>query len=165
MRIVVTRPHRSGEKTAAKLEALGHEPVLLPLFHPVHHGQRAIPALSDPLSAIAATSAEALRSLETLRDRLAPHWSKPLFAVGEATAEAAEKIGFTNIFTASGDAVSLAGLVAEHRSLLKNGAPPALSRRYAPRHRVRRRSCCCRDPIPGSRLLRNAAVRSFGRYA
>ncbi|CDN93097.1 uroporphyrinogen-III synthase [Agrobacterium tumefaciens] len=123
MRIVVTRPHRSGEKTAAKLEALGHEPVLLPLFHPVHHGQRAIPALSDPLSAIAATSAEALRSLETLRDRLAPHWSKPLFAVGEATAEAAETIGFTNIFTASGDAVGLAGLVAEHRSLLKNEGP------------------------------------------
>ena len=123
MRIVVTRPHRSGEKTAAKLEALGHQPVLLPLFHPVHHGERAIPALSDPLSAIAVTSAEALRSLETLRDRLAPHLSKPLFAVGEATAEAAEKIGFSNIFTASGDAAALAALVAEHRSLLKNGLP------------------------------------------
>ncbi|CUX33674.1 uroporphyrinogen-III synthase [Rhizobium oryzihabitans] len=120
MRIVVTRPHRSGEKTAAKLEALGHQPVLLPLFHPVHYGEHAIPALSDPLSAIAVTSAEALRSLETLRDRLAPHLSKPLFAVGEATAEAAEKIGFSNIFTASGDAAALAALVAEHRSLLKN---------------------------------------------
>jgi uroporphyrinogen-III synthase len=123
MRIVVTRPLRSGEKTAEKLKAFGHEPVLLPLFHPVHYGERATSALSEPLSAIAVTSAEALRALEALRDRLAPHLSKPLFAVGEATAEAAEKIGFRNIFTASGDAEALAGLVAEHRSFLTNEEP------------------------------------------
>ncbi|MDH7802969.1 MULTISPECIES: uroporphyrinogen-III synthase [unclassified Rhizobium] len=123
MRIVVTRPLRSGEKTAAKLKALGHEPVFLPLFHPVHHGERAISALSEPLSAIAVTSAEALRALETFRDRLASHLSKPLFAVGEATAEAAETIGFENIFTAAGDAESLSGLVAEHRSFVTNEEP------------------------------------------
>lgn len=123
MRIVVTRPLRSGEKTAAKLKTLGHEPVLLPLFHPVHHGERATSALSNPLSAIAVTSAEALRALEALRAGLAPHLSKPLFAVGEATAEAAEKIGFKNIFTASGDAEALARLVAEHRSLVTDEEP------------------------------------------
>lgn len=77
MRIVVTRPQRSGERTAAKLEALGHEPVLLPLFHPIHHGERAISALSAPLAAIAVTSAEALRALDTFEEQLAPHLSKP----------------------------------------------------------------------------------------
>ena len=123
MRIVVTRPLRSGEKTAAKLEALGHEPVLLPLFHPVHHSERAISALSEPLSAIAVTSAEAMRALKDFRPRLAPHLSKPLFAVGEATAEAARDIGFQHILTASGDAVALAGLVTEHRLLLNSEAP------------------------------------------
>jgi uroporphyrinogen-III synthase len=123
MRIVVTRPLRSGEKTAAKLEALGHEPVLLPLFHPVHHGERAISALSEPLSAIAVTSAEALRALRDFRHRLAPHLSKPLFAVGEATAEAAREIGFQNILTGSGDAVALAGLVSENRPLTESTDP------------------------------------------
>ncbi|MCZ4432534.1 uroporphyrinogen-III synthase [Agrobacterium sp. SOY23] len=123
MRIVVTRPQRSGERTAAKLEALGHEPVLLPLFHPVHHGERAVAALSDPAGAIAVTSAEALHALATSGERLAPHLSKPLFAVGEATAEAAEKTGFEQIFTASGDAVSLTALVTQHRAFLTEEDP------------------------------------------
>lgn len=123
MRIVVTRPLRSGEKTAAKLEALGHEPVLLPLFHPAHHGERAILALSAPLAAIAVTSAEALRALETAGDRLNPHLSKPLFAVGPATAEAAEKAGFKQILTASGDARGLKALVTEHAAFLSADQP------------------------------------------
>ncbi|NSZ63992.1 uroporphyrinogen-III synthase [Agrobacterium tumefaciens] len=136
MRIVVTRPLRSGEKTAAKLEALGHEPVLLPLFHPVHHGERAISALSEPLSAIAVTSAEALRALRDFRHRLAPHLSKPLFAVGEATAEAAREIGFQNVLTGSGDAVALAGLVAEHRPLTESSIDPLLYLAGTPRGAV-----------------------------
>lgn len=123
MRIVVTRPQRSGERTAAKLEALGHEPVLLPLFHPVHHGERAVSALSGPLAAIAVTSAEALRALETSRNQLVPVPSKPLFAVGGTTAEAAEKTGFEQIFTASGDAVSLTALVTEHQTLFSEEEP------------------------------------------
>nr|WP_295978362.1 uroporphyrinogen-III synthase [uncultured Agrobacterium sp.] len=123
MRIVVTRPQRSGERTAAKLEALGHEPVLLPLFHPVHHGERAISALSGPLAAIAVTSAEAVRALDTFGERLAPHLSKPLFAVGGATAQAAEKAGFGQIFTASGDALGLTALVTEHRAFFSEEQP------------------------------------------
>ena len=123
MRIVVTRPQRSGERTAAKLEALGHEPVLLPLFHPIHHGERAISALSAPLAAIAVTSAEALRALDTFEEQLAPHLSKPFFAVGGATAQAAKNTGFGQILTASGDALGLTALVTEHRALLSEGQP------------------------------------------
>lgn len=123
MRIVVTRPQRSGERTAAKLEALGHRPVLLPLFHPIHHGERAISALSAPLAAIAVTSAEALRALDTFEEQLAPHLSKPLFAVGGATAQAAKNTGFGQILTASGDALGLTALVTEHRALLSEGQP------------------------------------------
>lgn len=123
MRIVVTRPQRSGERTAAKLEALGHAPVLLPLFHPVHHGGRAISALSTPLAAIAVTSAEAVRALDTFGEQLAPHLPKPLFAVGGATAEAAEKTGFEQIFTASGDALGLTALVTQHRTFLTEEEP------------------------------------------
>lgn len=123
MRIVVTRPQRSGERTAAKLEALGHEPVRLPLFHPAHHGERAISALSGPVGAIAVTSAEAVRALDTFEGQLAPHLPKPLFAVGGATAEAAEKTGFRQIFTASGDALGLTALVTEHRVFFSEEQP------------------------------------------
>ncbi|MFK3778931.1 uroporphyrinogen-III synthase [Agrobacterium sp. NPDC089420] len=123
MRIVVTRPQRSGERTAAKLAALGHEPVSLPLFHPVHHGERAVSALSGPLAAIAVTSAEAVRALDPFGERLAPHLSKPLFAVGGATAQAAEKAGFGQILTASGDALGLTALVTEHLALLSEEQP------------------------------------------
>ncbi|WCK01825.1 uroporphyrinogen-III synthase [Agrobacterium tumefaciens] len=123
MRIVVTRPQRSGERTAAKLEALGHAPVLLPLFYPSHHGERAMAALSDPAGAIAVTSAEALLALATSGELLAPYLSKPLFAVGGATAEAAEKNGFEQIFTASGDALGLTALVTQHRAFLTEEEP------------------------------------------
>lgn len=123
MRIVVTRPQRSGERTAAKLEALGHAPVLLPLFHPIHHGERATSALSDPAGAIAVTSAEALRALATCEEQLAPYLSKPLFAVGGATAEAAQETGFEQIFTASGDALGLTVLVKQHRAFLTEEEP------------------------------------------
>ncbi|MCZ7446866.1 uroporphyrinogen-III synthase [Agrobacterium rhizogenes] len=123
MRIVVTRPQRSGERTAAKLEALGHEPVLLPLFYPSNHGERAMVALSDPAGAIAVTSAEALRAMATSGEQLAPYLSKPLFAVGGATAEAARKTGFEQIFTASGDALGLTALVKQHRAFLTEEEP------------------------------------------
>ncbi len=117
MRIVVTRPQRSGEKTAAKLRSLGHEPVLLPLFHPLHHGERALDVMSRPFGAIAVTSTEALRALEKAGSGPVPHQPKPLFAVGEATARAAAQIGFERIFTASGDAMGLISLVTGHRAL------------------------------------------------
>ena len=123
MRIVVTRPQRSGERTAAKLEALGHEPVLLPLFHPSHYGERAVAALTGPVGAIAVTSAEALRALATSGEQFAPSLSKPLFAVGGATAEAAQKTGFEQIFTASGDALGLTALVRHHRAFLTEEKP------------------------------------------
>ncbi|UXS02520.1 uroporphyrinogen-III synthase [Agrobacterium tumefaciens] len=123
MRIVVTRPERSGKKTAAKLKALGHDPVPLPLFHPIHYGDLAGAALAAPKSALAVTSAEAIRALKPLGTSLTPYFTKPIFAVGEATADAARQAGFQNIFTAAGDGKSLATLVVENRALLSRSAP------------------------------------------
>ncbi len=79
--------------------ALGHVPILLPLSRARHDPQAALRALEGtsarraagqadalPPSIIAVTSAEALRALESLGEALSPHLSRPLFAVGQATA-------------------------------------------------------------------------------
>ena len=109
MRIVVTRPLLSSRRTAEKLRAHGHEPVLLPLTTPVHNGEAAVVALSGPHAALAATSAEAIRALphQEHRDTL-------LFCVGRATAEAARMAGFSRIVTAQGTGSDLARRILAH---------------------------------------------------
>jgi uroporphyrinogen-III synthase len=118
MRVVVTRPAHSGERTAERLRELGHEPVLVPLAHPVHRPEAAGQALTDFGGAIAVTSAEAIRVLASLGRALAPHLERPLFAVGRTTADAARAIGFTAVHNTERSGLELAGLIGEHRALL-----------------------------------------------
>jgi uroporphyrinogen-III synthase len=109
MRVLVTRPQPDASRTAAYLEGLGHEVVADPLLvlEPVPVGE--LPA--GPFSAVAATSANALRvarnvkSLEAMRPL-------PFFAVGANTAQAAHEAGFKTVQNADGDAVALARLIA-----------------------------------------------------
>ncbi len=124
MRVLVTRPEPAATRTAEKLTALGHEPVLLPLSRARHDPQAGLRALSgqppgrghrpddEPLPAIAVTSAEALRALETLGERLTPHLDRPLFAVGQATAAAARALGFRTIIAGEGNGADLAEVIA-----------------------------------------------------
>ena len=114
MRVVVTRPRHSGERTMRRLARMGHEPLLLPLAEPVHHIKEAGRALQDTQGAIAVTSAEAVRVLASLGPDLEPHLARPLFAVGKATARAASDLGFGNIAMSSGGGVELAALVSSH---------------------------------------------------
>lgn len=110
MRVVVTRPKDRAQATAARLLAMGHEPVLLPLSVARHLTEAAKRGLSHSYPAIAITSAEALRAVD-IAD-LAPHLATPLFAVGKKTAQAARDVGFANIRIAAGDGASLAELIA-----------------------------------------------------
>ena len=48
MRVLVTRPQPSAAATAARLEAIGHEAILLPLMEPVHPPEVALEALALP---------------------------------------------------------------------------------------------------------------------
>ncbi len=114
MRVLVTRSLDAGEKTVAKLRALGHEPVLLPMSTPIRHPEKALAALALPHAAIAITSAEAVRTLSTLADRLKPFLAEPVFAVGETSADAACRLGFTNVTAAAGDGAALATSVSAH---------------------------------------------------
>lgn len=104
MRVLVTRSAEDAARTAQKLIALGHEALLAPLTRIVPTGD---PAPPEPYAALIATSANAAQALASLNRR------KPVFAVGERTAEAVHAKGFDQVVAAEGDAASLSRLIRE----------------------------------------------------
>jgi uroporphyrinogen-III synthase len=105
MRVVVTRPQADSERTAAALEALGHEVLVAPLMRiePVAVD------LAGTWSAIVVTSANALQAVPATADGVK---TLPVFAVGDRSAEAARGTGFAEVSSASGDIKDLVRLVA-----------------------------------------------------
>jgi uroporphyrinogen-III synthase len=118
MRVVVTRPRHSGERTVRRLAQMGHEPLLLPLAEPIHHVEAAGQALASTKGAIAVTSAEALRTLALLESDLTSHLGRPLFAVGKATAKEAAALGFMDIAISEGGGTELATLISSRKANL-----------------------------------------------
>lgn len=112
VRVIVTRPAISAGQTAARLLALGHLPIPLPLTEAVHHPDAAIAGLAIAHAAIAVTSAEALRVLQSIDDVLQPHLDTRLYAVGEASAQAARDAGFRDVVAGAGTGAELAELIA-----------------------------------------------------
>jgi len=105
MRVVVTRPQADSERTAAALEALGHEVLVAPLM-------RVEPAavdLAGTWSAIVITSANALPAIPATADGVK---TLPVFAVGDRSAEAARRAGFAEVSSAHGDIKDLVRLIA-----------------------------------------------------
>lgn len=108
MAVLVTRPHPDDEATAAILRGKGYEVLLAPMlrFEPVafHDDMDAL------YGAVIVTSANALRGIAP---QLKGHrlLELPLFAVGQQTADAARRAGFTHVISAGGDAASLRDLV------------------------------------------------------
>lgn len=112
MRVLVTRPEPASARTAAELERCGHEPVLLPLMQAVQQPEALASPPPTDTAALAATSAEAMRVLETLPDDTKRSFQAlPLFAVGRATARAAREAGFKDVSVADGDGQSLARIL------------------------------------------------------
>jgi uroporphyrinogen-III synthase len=105
MRVVVTRPQADGQRTAAALEALGHEVLVAPLMRiePVAVD------LAGTWSAIVITSANALQAVPATADSVK---TLPVFAVGDRSAEAARRAGFVEVSSANGDIKDLVRLVA-----------------------------------------------------
>ena len=108
MAVLVTRPYPDDETTAASLRARGFDVLRAPMlrFEPVAVHED----LNARYSAVIVTSANALRGIE-------PHLKGhrmvelPLFAVGDHTAAAARRAGFTHVVSANGDAANLRDLV------------------------------------------------------
>lgn len=118
-------------RTAEKLAARGHEACLAPVTRIVPTGD---PMPSEPYDVLIVTSAHAEAALAAL-DR-----TRPVFAVGERTAEPLRAAGFADIAVAEGDAVSLvrlirdtlaSGLTLLHVSARHHKEEPALSLRAA----------------------------------
>src|SRR5262245_27157566 len=105
MRVVVTRPQADSERTAAALEALGHEVLMAPLM-------RIEPVAADlagTWSAIVITSANAVQAVSATADMVK---KLPVFAIGDRSAEAARRVGFAEVNSANGDINGLVRLVA-----------------------------------------------------
>ncbi len=98
--VLVTRPEPGGAETAARLAALGWQPLLAPalVLEPR-------PFALPPCQAVLLTSRAAARALPP------PIAGLPLLAVGEATAEAARALGW-KAKAATGTATDLAVLAA-----------------------------------------------------
>ena len=106
--VLITRSEPGASRTAARLEALGHDAIVSPLA--VREALMTAEALNAALTgapALALTSAHAARALAaTDLDR-----DTPVFAVGDATAGAASEAGFTAVESAARDVAALARLI------------------------------------------------------
>lgn len=102
MRLLVVRPEPGAAATAAKLRALGHEPIVVPLLATEPLDWQ--PPASCP-DAVIITSAAAVRQAGPAAAALQ---DVPLFCVGEATAAAARAAGWRDVAVGPG---SLQGLL------------------------------------------------------
>lgn len=111
MRVVVTRPQRDSERTAALLRARGHDVLVASLM-------RVEPLAADlagTWSAIIVTSANAPDAIagNPVREALT---RLPLFAVGQRSADAARQAGFVNVNPADGDVRDLMRMLIAQRA-------------------------------------------------
>jgi uroporphyrinogen-III synthase len=109
VRVWVTRAQPGAERTAQRLHAHGHDPLVAPLLE-----VRALPVDAADLAgagALAFTSANAVAAYAALTaDR-----SRPVFAVGDSTAAAARAAGFSTVDSAAGDVEALAARIGQAR--------------------------------------------------
>lgn len=105
LRLWVTRARPGAEATAARLTTMGHHPLVSPLL--AVRRQKPRLDLAD-VGAIAFTSRNGVAAFAALD----PERALPVFAVGDATAEAARAAGFRHVRSAAGDVTALAALIA-----------------------------------------------------
>ncbi|WP_292068994.1 uroporphyrinogen-III synthase [Brevundimonas sp. UBA7534] len=105
-RVWITRAEPGAARTAARLLALGLEPLVRPLL--------AIEALAPDLPDLDAFSALAFTSVNGVAafGALTPRRDRPVFAVGDATAQAARAVGFDRVDSADGDLAALGRRIA-----------------------------------------------------
>lgn len=103
MRVLITRAAPEADATAARVTALGHEPVLSPVLEiePIEFDLGAM-----DVQALAFTSAAGVRAFAAAQAFRA--W--PVLAVGEATAEAARAEGFADVRIGAGAGDGIAAL-------------------------------------------------------
>lgn len=109
-RVWITRAEPGAVRTAARLRDMGYEPIVAPLLT-IQNLTPPVPDLA-PFAALAFTSINGVAAFAALT----PRRDLPVFAVGDATAQAARDAGFAEVRSASGDLHALARLIASERS-------------------------------------------------
>ncbi len=105
MRLLLTRPRADAEALAEILQDFGHDSLIEPLLTIEIYQNQAIDLLD--VAALIVTSANGIRAFtQNCEVR-----SIPVLAVGEATARAAQELGFENIDSAHGDVDDLVRLI------------------------------------------------------
>ena len=109
-RVWITRAQPGAARTAARLTALGFTPVVAPLLTilPLPDALTQAPGFAT-VAALAFTSPNGVAAFAALTPDLR---DRPVFAVGDATAEAARDAGFSDARSAAGDIHALARLIA-----------------------------------------------------
>jgi len=105
-RVWITRAKPGAARTAARLRDMGFEPIVAPLLT-IENLTPPVPYLA-PFAALAFTSVNGVSAFVALT----PRRNLPVFAVGDATAQAAHDAGFADVRSASGDLRDLARLIA-----------------------------------------------------
>jgi uroporphyrinogen-III synthase len=108
MRVWVTRTLPGALKTAARLRALGHDPVVEPLF------EIRLLAAGIDLGGVAALAFTSRHGVDAFAARTRER-ALPVFAVGDATADAARSREFVDVRSAAGDVARLAELIVAAR--------------------------------------------------
>lgn len=106
-RVWVTRAEPGAGRTAARLQSLGLEPIVAPVL--TIERIEGVRIDFDGVAALAFTSINGVSAYAKLRDRR----DLPAFCVGDATADAAQAVGFTDVRSAAGDVEALGRLIAE----------------------------------------------------
>lgn len=113
MHILITRPHDDGVALKAKIEALGIQATLAPVLNLTFADLGTLNL--DQTQALIVTSRNGLKSLH-VNGCVSALATKPLFTVGQATADHARNIGFEQIIAGPGTAEGLAELIKTSRT-------------------------------------------------
>jgi len=106
-RVWITRTQPQADATATRLRAMGFEPVVAPVLV-----SRPVAGADIDLSGIEALAFTSAAGARAFAD-LSPARDLPVFAVGEATGEAARGIGFGAVQIGGGDVHALAAMIAD----------------------------------------------------
>jgi len=103
VKVLVTRPLLQAEKTADRLRAEGHTPIIQPLLHVVPLNTPPPVVQPGGLVVTSANVIEPLRLSGALTDLL----DVPVLTTGSATAEALQRAGFTDVDHVDGSALDI----------------------------------------------------------
>jgi uroporphyrinogen-III synthase len=109
VRLLVTRPADQAERTAQKLRALGHDPIVAPVMAIAPTGAE---PLVDAYDLVLATSAQAFMNIVVPAALLA----RPFACVGDKTAAAARSAGFCVLSAVAPDSDALAEFLLREKS-------------------------------------------------